>query len=105
MKREPDPQWFHGIEMVEECARGFFDKKTGDKFRWSDEQTYYREVLPNVYRPLVQEGLLVENESDTFTIPQDSLLREMCPKEFVGKAYIEWDDFMAAVRSRKTSNS
>ena len=26
MKREPDPQWFHGVEMVEEFAKGFFDK-------------------------------------------------------------------------------
>ena len=104
MQRKPDPQWFNAVAMVEECAKGFFDKETAEKFRYSDEQTYYREVLPNFYRPLVQEGLLVENQSDTFTIPQDSLLREICPKEFVGKSYIEWDDFIATVRARKTSS-
>lgn len=103
MKQKKDPQWFHGIEMVEECARGFFDQKTADKYRYSDEKTYYRQVLPNVYGPLVQEGLLVENENNTFTIPQDSPLRKICREQLSGKSYIEWDEFMAHVRALKTS--
>ncbi|MGH9984276.1 MAG: hypothetical protein ACRD8W_10005 [Nitrososphaeraceae archaeon] len=90
--------------MIEECARGFFDQKTADKFRFSDEQTYYQQVLPGIYRPLVQEGLLVENENNTFTIPQHSRLREICGGHLVGKVYIGWDDFMADVRALKNKN-
>jgi hypothetical protein len=81
----------------------FFDQKTADKYKYSDEETYYRQVLPNVYRPLVQEGLLVENENNTFTIPQDSPLRKICREQLSGKSYIAWDEFMAHVRAPKTS--
>jgi hypothetical protein len=89
--------------MVEECARGFFDQKTADKYQYSDEETYYQQVLPNVYRPLVQAGLLVENENNTFNIPQDSPLRKICREQLSGKSYIEWDEFTADVRANKTS--
>jgi hypothetical protein len=40
MKQKKDPQWFHGIEMVEECARGFFEQKTADKYQYSDEDKH-----------------------------------------------------------------
>lgn len=83
------------------CNR-FLDQKTANKYQSSDEETYYQQVLPNVYRPLVQEGLLVENENNTFTIPQDSPLCEICKEQLTGKSYIEWDEFMVDVRARKS---
>jgi hypothetical protein len=52
---------------------------------------------------LVQAGLFVENENNTFTIPQDSPLRKICREQLSGKSYIEWDEFMADVRANKTS--
>jgi hypothetical protein len=33
MQRRPDPQWFNGVDMVEKCAKGFFDKQTAEKWR------------------------------------------------------------------------
>jgi hypothetical protein len=84
---------FHGVDMIRECARGFFDKAGADQYQFSGEHPFYRLALEKFCRPLVKHGLIQENENNNFTIPADSRLHEICRKELTGKVYIGWKDF------------
>jgi hypothetical protein len=33
---------FHGIDMIEDCVRGFYDKSEADKYQFSEESTDYK---------------------------------------------------------------
>jgi hypothetical protein len=93
---------FHGIEMVKDYAGGFFDKMSADEYEFSGDHPYYRQVLERIYRPLIEEGLMVENENNNFIIPHDSRLRDICRRQLSGKTYIKWDDFWDSVKSSTT---
>jgi hypothetical protein len=45
------------------------------------------------YRPMVQGGLIQENENNNFTIPAESWLHGICRNELDGKVYIRWKVF------------
>jgi hypothetical protein len=64
-----------------------------EQYEFSGEHEYYRHTLERIYRPLGKNGLLQENENNNFTIPEDRGLHEICRKELIDKAYIDWDDF------------
>jgi hypothetical protein len=79
--------------MITRCAQGFFEEKGIDKYQFSGEHEYYKDVLERIYRPLVEHGLLAEMENNNYKIPKESRLRDICRKEIDGKAYIIWEDF------------
>ena len=87
------PQWFHSVDMIAECARGFFDKLGVDQYQFSGNYPFYQQVHDEIYRPLVDAGLMVENENNTFSIPPDSRLRNICRRQLTGKSYILWNEF------------
>jgi hypothetical protein len=89
---------FHGVDMVERCARGFLDQQEADKYRYSGEDEYYKHVLQRVYKPLVKRGLLVENENNYYSI-KGSRLRNMCRDELQSKEYIIWEEFERRARN------
>jgi hypothetical protein len=97
--------WFHGIEIVEDSAGGFYDKRSADEYQYSGDQAYYRQALEKIYRPLVEANLLVENENNNFTIPEDSKFREICRKQLSRKSYIGWDEFMNDVKSASNNDN
>ena len=68
----------------------------------SVENPFYRRVHDEIYRLLVEADLMVENENNTFTIPIDSGLRNICRKQLRDKSYIMWDDFWNDVESTTT---
>jgi hypothetical protein len=90
---------FHGVDMVRDCARGFLDVEGADQFQFSGEHKYYKHVLEEIYRPLVELGLIVENENNNFSIPDNSQLRDICRIELGQKKYIKWNDFQQTVQS------
>ena len=88
--------------IVLECARGFLDQLGIDEYQFSGEHPFYRRVHDEIYRLLVEADLMVENENNTFTIPIDSGLRNICRKQLRDKSYIMWDDFWKDVESTTT---
>jgi hypothetical protein len=84
---------FHGVDMIRECVKGFFDKAGADQYQFSGEHPFYKLALQRFYKPLVEHGLIQENENNNFTIPPDSRLHEICRTELAGKEFINWKDF------------
>ena len=84
---------FHGVDMIRDCARGFFDAAEADRYQFSGEHEFYQHALERFYRPLVEHGLIQENENNNFTIPENSGLHQICRRELTGKVYINWEDF------------
>src|SRR4051794_29890928 len=82
---------FHGINMIEHCARGFFDQMEADKYQFSEESTEYKHVLERIYGPLVERGLIHAYENNNYKIPDESRLHDICRRELSRKKYIEWD--------------
>lgn len=82
---------FHGVEMIERCARGFLYQKGVDQYQFSGEHEYYKYVLERIYKPLVELGLIHEYENNNFVIPEGSRLRDICRRELSRKQSIEWD--------------
>ena len=97
-----EPKSFHSVDMIKECARGFLDQLGVDEYQFSGEHPFYRRVHDEIYRLLVEADLMVENENNTFTIPIDSGLRNICRKQLMDKSYIMWDDFWKDVESTTT---
>ena len=97
-----EPTSFHSVDMIKECARGFLDQLGVDEYQFSGEHPFYRRVHDEIYRLLVEADLMVENENNTFTIPIDSGLRNICRKQLRDKSYIMWDDFWKDVESTTT---
>lgn len=85
--------WFHGVDMIKRCARGFLDERGVQQYEFSGEHEYYRHVLERIYRPLAERGLIQENENNNFTIPTNSRLHDICRRELAEKQYIRWEDF------------
>ena len=96
------PSSFHSVDMIKECARGFLDQLGVDEYQFSGEHPFYRRVHDEIYRLLVEADLMVENENNTFTIPIDSGLRNICRKQLRDKSYVMWDDFWKDVESTTT---
>ena len=96
-----EPSSFHSVDMIKECARGFLDQLGVDEYQFSGEP-FYRRVHDEIYRLLVEADLMVENENNTFTIPIDSGLRNICRKQLRDKSYVMWDDFWKDVESTTT---
>jgi len=92
---------FHGVDMVRDCAGGFLDEKGADQFQFSGEHEYYKHVLERIYRPLVDMGLINENENHNFSVPEDSRLRDVCRSELSNKSYIKWADFLQKIQSSR----
>ena len=67
--------------MIKECARGFLDQEGIDEYQFSGKHPFYQQVHDRIYRPLVNAGLMVENENNTFTIPPGSRFRNVCGKQ------------------------
>lgn len=88
--------------MIKECAKGFLDLLGVDEYQFSGEHQFYQRVHDEIYRLLVEADLMVENENNTFTIPIDSGLRNICRKQLRDKSYIKWDDFWKDVESTTT---
>lgn len=84
--------------MIKECAKGFLDKLGVDQYEFSGEHPFYQQVHDQIYRPPVDAGLMVENENNTFTMPLDSRLRNICRKQLRDKVYIQWIEFWEDVR-------
>ena len=97
-----EPTSFHSVDMIKECARGFLDQLGVDEYQFSGEHPFYRRVHDEIYRLLVEADLMVENENNTFTIPIDSGLRNICRKQLKDKSYVMWDDFWKDVESTTT---
>ncbi|MPZ08237.1 MAG: hypothetical protein GEU26_17790 [Nitrososphaeraceae archaeon] len=97
-----EPTSFHSVDMIRECARGFLDQLGIDVYQFSEEHPFYQRVYDEVYRLLVEADLMVENENNTFTIPIDSGLRNICRKQLRDKSYVMWDDFWKDVESTTT---
>ena len=97
-----EPSSFHSVDMIKECARGFLDQLGVDEYQFSGEHPFYRRVHDEIYRLLVEADLMVENENNTFTIPIDSGLRNICRKQLRDKSYVMWDDFWKDVESTTT---
>ena len=97
-----EPTSFQSVDMIKECARGFLDQLGVDEYQFSGEHPFYRRVHDEIYRLLVEADLMVENENNTFTIPIDSGLRNICRKQLRDKSYIMWDDFWKDVESTTT---
>jgi hypothetical protein len=95
-----EPDWFHSVDMIKKCAKGFLDKLGVDEYQFSGEHPFYQ-VHDEVYRPLVDAGLMVENENNTFTIPTDSRLRNICREQLKDKSYILWNEFWNEYRQKK----
>ena len=96
------PTSFHSTDMIKECASGFLDQLGVDVHQFSEEHPFYQRVHDEVYRLLVEADLMVEHENNTFTIPLDSGLRNICRKQLRDKSYIIWDDFWKDVESTTT---
>ncbi len=88
---------FHGVEMIKRCAKGFFERQEVDQYQFSGEHEYYRHVLERIYRPLVDLGLLVENETNIFSVPSNSRLYNICKSELSRKSDIKWRDFVSRI--------
>ena len=97
-----EPQWFHSVDMIKECAKGFLDKLGVDEYQFSGEHPFYQQVHDEIYRPLVDAGLMVENENNTFTIPAKSRLHNICREQLRDKSYILWNEFWRDVQSQNT---
>ena len=97
-----EPTSFHSVDMIKECARGFLDHLGVDEYQFSGKHPFYRRVHDEIYRLLVEADLMVENENNTFTIPIDSGLRNICRKQLKDKSYVMWDDFWKDVESTTT---
>ncbi|MGI0044722.1 MAG: hypothetical protein ACRD47_13530 [Nitrososphaeraceae archaeon] len=97
-----EPTSFHSVDMIKECAKGFLDQLGLDVYQFSGEHPFYQRVHDEIYRLLVEADLMVENENNTFTIPLDSGLRNICRKQLRDKSYIKWDDFWKDVESTTT---
>jgi len=97
-----EPTSFHSVDMIKECAKGFLDLLGVDEYQFSGEHQFYQRVHDEIYRLLVEADLMVENENNTFTIPIDSGLRNICRKQLRDKSYIKWDDFWKDVESTTT---
>ena len=97
-----EPTSFHSVDMIKECARDCLDQLGVDEYQFSGEHPFYRRVHDEIYRLLVEADLMVENENNTFTIPIDSGLRNICRKQLKDKSYIMWDDFWKDVESTTT---
>jgi hypothetical protein len=82
---------FHGVEMIEHCARGFLDQMGVDQYQFSGEHEYYKHVLERVYNPLVERELIHAYENNNFVIPEESKLHDICRRELSRKQSIEWD--------------
>jgi hypothetical protein len=96
------PTSFHSVDMIKECTRGFLDQLGVDKYQFSGEHPFYQRVHDEIYRLLVEADLMIENENNTFTIPIDSGLRNICRKQLRDKSYVLWDDFWKDVESTTT---
>ena len=84
---------FHGVDTVKLCARAFLDEKGVNQYEFSGEHEYYKHVLEQIYRPLVQRHLLLEYENNNFKIPEDSKLEDICKRLLGGgRTYIEWNE-------------
>ena len=97
-----EPTSFHSVDMIKECARGFLDQLGVDEYQFSGEHPFYRRVHDEIYRLLVEADLMVEYENNTFTIPIDSGLRNICRKQLKDKSFVMWDDFWNDVESTTT---
>jgi hypothetical protein len=89
---------FHGVDMVRRCAGGYLDEGGANQYEFSGEHEYYQHVLQRIYKPLLDMRLIVEYENNNYGIPENSRLREICRREFSGKSYIKWDDFLRTAR-------
>ena len=86
---------FHAIDMIQECARGFYDKGAADEFQFRGNQEDYTHVLERIYNPLLQQGMLEEYENNNYRIPEGSLLEQICTRELSGgQAYIDYDNIV-----------
>lgn len=97
-----EPASFHSVDMIKECAKGFLDQLGVDEYQFSGEHPFYQRVHDEIYRLPVEADLMVENENNTFTIPLDSGLRNICGKQLRDKSYVIWDDFWKDVESTTT---
>lgn|SRR5687768_12811307 len=97
-----EPTSFHSVDMIKECARDLLDQLGVDVYQFSGEHPFYQRVHDEIYRLLVEADLIVENENNTFIIPLDSGLRNICRKQVRNKSYITWDDFWKDVESTTT---
>jgi hypothetical protein len=95
-----EPQWFHSVDMIKNCARGLLDKFGVDVYQFSGEHPFYQQVHDEIYRPLIETGLMVENENKTFAIPADSRLRNICREQLRDKSYILWNEFWNDVQAQ-----
>jgi hypothetical protein len=76
---------FHRVDLV---TAAFFDQAEDDKYRYSTQDTEYTRLLGLVYRPLVECGLIVENENNNFTVTD--AFPTLCQRELQSKSYIDW---------------
>jgi hypothetical protein len=85
---------FHGVDMIERCARSFLDQKGVDQYQFSGEHEYYKHILERTYRPLVERRFIQEYENNNFKIPAESRLHDICRRELSNKQYIQWDEII-----------
>jgi hypothetical protein len=101
-----EPDWFCGVDMIKRCTRAFLDKLGIDEYHFSGKHLFYQLVHDEIYQPLVDAGLMVENENNTFTIPPDSLLRNICSKQLTkDESYILWNECMEDVRRQRVQDT
>ncbi|MPZ07820.1 MAG: hypothetical protein GEU26_15640 [Nitrososphaeraceae archaeon] len=96
--RDKNLQWFHSVDLMKECAKGFLDELGVDQYQFIGEYPFYQQVHDKILRPLVDADLMIENGNNNFTIKPDSKLHDICKKQLKGKAYISWDHFCRTSR-------
>lgn len=81
---------FHAVDLVKECAGGFYDNGAAVEFEFSGSQEEYTQLLQRIYTPLVDQGLLIEYENNNYGVPEGSALERICRRELSGgKMYVE----------------
>jgi hypothetical protein len=84
---------FHGVDMIKDCAGAFLDERGVAQYEFSGEHEYYKYALENVYRPLVDRGLIKEYENNNYKIPEGSKLEKICRSHLAGgKGSMSWND-------------
>lgn len=87
LREDPNLKTFHKADML---TNAFYDKAEADRYRYTTEDTEYTHLLELVYRPIIERGLLVENENNNVTITEK--LPSFCRRELQSKEYIDWQN-------------
>jgi hypothetical protein len=84
---------FHAVDLVNECAGGFYDQRAAAEFEFRGSQEEYSQLLRRVYTPLVEQGMLEEYENNNYKIPEGSALERICERELSGgREYINYEN-------------